>query len=69
MRGGEGAAEDFRGSANSATNTESKRFSGVRLVGGGKWGTMSQSGVHVSLRQDAGWGSRSVAADRQSTRG
>lgn len=60
MRGGEGAAEDFRGSANSATNTESKRFSGVRLLpesdksgGGGKWGTMSQSGVHVSLRQDA----------------
>lgn len=37
--------------------------------GGGEWGTMSHSGVHVSLRQDAGWGSRSVAPHRQSARG
>lgn len=32
MKGGEGVAEDFRGATNSATNTESERFSGVLLL-------------------------------------
>lgn len=64
MRGGEGAAEDFRGAANSATNTESERFSGVLLLidsnKSGDRAARSQSSARAPPLQDAGWGSASA---------